>query len=584
MQQTFTSHVRSQVETYGDDHRFVYLREVGRELTEDVATYRELDRDARAIAAWLLAQPETKRPVVLLYDTGLDFLRAFVGCLYAGVIAIPAPVPLYANGMRRVAGIFADADVALVLTTTSIRELLTAGLSDAGLADKVSLIATDEAQLADPDTWQLPDITSDTVAFLQYTSGSTGDPKGVVVTHGNLLHNTLAMGHAFAVDHTSTGIGWVPHFHDMGLIGLLLGSLANACNCVYMSPMTFLKRPIRLLEVIGKYQGTIVASPNFAYELIARRVKPAQLEGLDLSCLRTALNGAEPVRQRTIDAIADCLGPAGLAPHTIVPTYGLAEVTLLASVGRAGEPSARMDVDAAALERNEIKPATTSAALTLVSSGRPAMDLVIRSVDPETHCALGDNGVGEIWIKGPSVAAGYWNRPEQTREDFEATVDGDGPYLRTGDLGFLSDGELFVTGRLKDLIIVNGRNLYPQDIEVAVCESSPALADSIGIAVSVDTADKERLLVILGVKHSAMAGVSHDELAAEIKTFTARTFDVPAPSVVFVEQRGIHKTTSGKVQRRSMKAGFLARSLDGVLYEAIDLAVENLRSVNPADS
>ena len=582
MRQTFASHVRSQVETFGDDRRFTYLREVGRELTEDVATYRELDRDARAIAAWLLTQPEAQRPVVLLYDTGLDFLRAFVGCLYAGVIAIPAPVPLYANGMRRVAGIFADADVAIVLTTAAIRDLLSAGLSDAGLADKVSLVPTDQAQLADPDAWAMPAIGPDTVAFLQYTSGSTGDPKGVVVTHGNLLHNTASMGSSFPADHNSIGIGWVPHFHDMGLIGLLLGSLANGCSCVYMSPMTFLKRPIRLLEAIDKYRATITAAPNFAYELIARRVKPAQLTGLDLSCLKTALNGAEPVRQRTIEAIADSLGPAGFAPHTIVPTYGLAEVTLLATVGRTGSPPVRLDVDAAALERNEIAPSTSAPALSLVSSGVAPDGIEVRIVDPQT--LLDANGVGEIWLGGASVAVGYWNRPAQTRADFQAFVGTDGPYLRTGDLGFLSDGELFVTGRLKDLIIVNGRNLYPQDIEAAVCESHPALADSIGIAVSIDAEDKERLLVILGVKHAAMAGVAHDELAAEIKTFTARTFDVPAPSVVFVEQRGIHKTTSGKVQRRSMKAAFLARTLDGVLYEAIDPAVENLRVVNPADS
>ncbi|NMN96779.1 fatty acyl-AMP ligase [Antrihabitans stalactiti] len=582
MQQTFASHVRSQVERFGDDRRYTYLREVGRELTEDVVTYRGLDRDARAIAAWLLTQPETKRPVVLLYDTGLDFLRAFIGCIYAGVIAIPAPVPLYANGMRRVAGIFADADVAIVLTTAATRELLAAGLSDAGLADKVKLVATDDATLADPDAWEMPAIGPDTVAFLQYTSGSTGDPKGVVVTHGNLLHNTAAMASSFGADHNSVGIGWVPHFHDMGLIGVLLASIATGCDCVYMSPMTFLKRPIRLLEAIDKYRGTIMASPNFAYELIARRVKPAQLAGLDLSCMKTALNGAEPVRQRTIDTIADCLGPAGLRPYTIVPTYGLAEVTLLATVGRAGTPPPRLDVDAAALERNEIVPSSAPGALSLVSSGAPAEGIEVRIVHPQT--LLDESGVGEIWLRGASVAGGYWKRPEQTRADFEAFVGTDGPYLRTGDLGFLSGGELFVTGRLKDLIIVNGRNLYPQDIEAAICESHPALAESIGIAVSIDAEDKERLLVILGVKHAAMAGIAHAELAAEIKAFASRTFDVPAPNVVFVEQRGIHRTTSGKVQRRSMKAAFLARALDGVLYEAIDPVVENLRAVNQVGS
>ncbi len=581
MQANFTSLVRSNVEKYGDTRQFTYLREVDRELSEDVATYRELDRDARALATWLMAQPESKHPVVLLYDTGLDFLRAFLGCVYAGVIAIPAPVPLYASGMRRVAGIFADADVALVLTTSSISDLLTAGFSEAGIADTVRLVATDTASLGDPDTWEMPEIGTDTIAFLQYTSGSTGSPKGVVVTHGNLMHNTIAMGHAFGVDHNSTGIGWVPHFHDMGLIGLLLGSLANACNCVYMSPMTFLKRPIRLVEAVDKYRANITAAPNFAYELIARRVKPTQLAGLDLSCLKTALNGAEPVRQATLDAIAESLGPAGFVAHTIVPTYGLAEVTLLASVGRTGESAKRIDVDAAALQRNEIVPSTSEAALSLVSSGLAAEGLDIRIVDPQSRRALDENNVGEIWISGPSVAAGYWNRPEQTREDFHALIDcndDDGPYLRSGDLGFLSAGEVFVTGRLKDLIIVNGRNLYPQDIEAAARDAHPALADSIGIAVSVDADDKERLVVILGVRHASMAGAEHADLVAAIKEAVARTFDVPTPSVVLIEQRGIHRTTSGKVQRRSMKAAFLDNSLDGVIFEAVEPVIQHLRN------
>lgn len=580
MQANFTSHVRSNVETYGDTRRFTYLREVGRELSEDVATYRDLDRDARALAEWLMAQPESKHPVVLLYDTGLDFLRAFVGCLYAGVIAIPAPVPLYASGMRRVAGIFADADVALVLTTSSISDLLATGFREAGIADTVRLVATDTTPLGDPEAWEMPEIGTDTIAFLQYTSGSTGSPKGVVVTHGNLLHNTISGGAAIGVDHTTTNVGWVPHFHDMGLIGLILGSLANACNLVYMSPMTFLKRPIRLLEAIDKYRGTTTAAPNFAYELIARRVKPAQLDGLDLSCLKTALNGAEPVRQATLDAIAECLGPAGFPAHTIVPTYGLAEVTLVASVGRPGAAALRIDVDAAALERNEIVPSTSATALSLVSSGAPAEGLDIRIVDPQSRRALDENNVGEIWISGASVAAGYWNNPEQTREDFQALIEGDdsGPYLRTGDLGFRSAGEVFVTGRLKDLIIVNGRNLYPQDIEASVRDVHPALADSIGIAVSVDAEDKERLLLILGVRHASIAGAEPADLVKAIKDSVARTFDVPWPSVVLIEQRGIHRTTSGKVQRRSMKAAFLDNSLDGLIHEAVEPAVEHLRN------
>jgi acyl-CoA synthetase (AMP-forming)/AMP-acid ligase II len=289
--------LRFQFETYGDSRTFTFLHESGRTLVEEVAAFRDLDRGAREVAAWLSSRHDARQPVLLLFEPGLDFWRAFLGCLYAGVIAIPAPLPHDSRSMQRVAGILRDADSSLALTTAKLRDLLTKGIDGLGLNRPIVFEAIDDSQLADPDSWTVPHTTADTVAFLQYTSGSTGDPKGVVVSHANMLHNAETISEALGVSARSVLVGWIPHFHDMGLIGQLVAFL-NGANLVTMSPLTFLKQPVRLLRAISDYRGTISTAPNFAYDLIARRVTPEQLTGLDLSTWEVALNGAEPVRRR----------------------------------------------------------------------------------------------------------------------------------------------------------------------------------------------------------------------------------------------------------------------------------------------
>ncbi|QHE69699.1 putative non-ribosomal peptide synthetase [Rhodococcus sp. WAY2] len=583
----FVSHVRAQAATYGEERSYTYHREVGRELVEEVLTYRQLDQDARAIASWLSTRPEAHRPVMLLYVDGIDFLRAFLGCLYAGVVAVPAPVPHDARSMARVATMFEDADVGLVLTTSAIEELLTAWIGNSGLTGTVTVASTDAAELGDPDEWQMPELDGDTLALLQYTSGSTSEPKGVMVTHGNLLHNAAAMVEAMSAairdGEAGSVVGWLPHFHDMGLIGMLLLPLYAGSNLAFMSPMTFLKRPVRWLQLIDRYRADITVGPNFAYDLLARRIPDDQLTGLDLSSVRVALNGAEPIRPRTLEAVLDRLRPYGFRADAFFPAYGMAEVTLLATAGAVGSPPVYLDVDPAALERNELTP--MAGGTRLVSSGR-AFGVDIRVVDPDTTDELPEGRVGELWIRGGSVTAGYWNRPEDTEEKFHATtLGGDGPFLRTGDLGASVGGEIFVTGRLKDLLIVNGRNLYPQDIEEAVRDLHPALTGSAGVVFSMDTGRHERLLVIHEVKtglldhgHGENDTVTISDLARKIKLSVARAFDVPAPSVVLVDRHGVHRTTSGKVQRRSMRASFLENRVDAVLHEEIDPAVQGLRS------
>ncbi|MFE9789192.1 fatty acyl-AMP ligase [Nocardia salmonicida] len=547
MQPSYVHHVRQQVLAYGETRSYTYLREAGRELVEETSTYRDLDRDARAVAAWLAARPESSEPVVLLYLDGMAFLRAFLGCLYAGVIAVPAPLPHDERSTRRVAGIIADAGARLVLTTANFQPMVAA-------ATTAVVVATDE-EYGDPDAWQMPDIDTGTIAFLQYTSGSTGTPKGVVVTQGNLLHNEAAICSSIGIDDASSGVTWIPQFHDMGLIGSLLASIYAGANLVFMSPTTFLKRPVRWLQAIDKYRATCTAAPNFAYELIAKRVTDEQLATLDLSTLEVALCGAEPVRERTIAAVRERFASAGWRPTALLPAYGLAEATLLVTAG---------PIDAQAV-------VTDGPDSLLVGCGQPARGLTVRIVDPHTGQQADDDTVGEIWVQGDSVAAGYWNRPEETRHTFDAHLGEEGPFLRTGDLGMLREGELFVTGRLKDLMIINGRNLYPQDVEEVVEQLHPALTT--GVAVSVEAGGRERLVVVQGVKTALLRDTTLAELTSTIKIAVARGFDVPAPSVVLIESRSVHRTTSGKVQRASMREAFLDNSISTVLHEDLEPAL-----------
>ncbi|MFE3797361.1 fatty acyl-AMP ligase [Nocardia tengchongensis] len=575
MQSTFVAHFRARVETFGDTRAYTYLREAGRELVEDVATYRELDRDARALAEWLTHRTESDRPVLLLYPPGPEFLRAFLGCLYAGVIAVPAPVPTDARSMARVAGMLDDADVRLVLTTTELGASVAAWLSARNGSDTVAVAATDAESLGDPYAWVMPGITGETIAFLQYTSGSTGTPKGVAVSHRNLVHNQAAISAAVGTGPADVVVGWLPHFHDMGLIGMLLQPMYAGASLVYMSPITFLKRPVLLLEAIDHYRGHVTMGPNFGYDLLARRVTDAQLAELDLTSLRVALTGAEPIRPRTLDAVIERLAPAGFSSDAFFAAYGMAEVTLMATAARPGRPPVYLDVDSAALERNRL---VAGPGTRLVGCGAAVTGLDMRIVDPVSLRTLPDGHIGEIWIGGSSVAQGYWNRPDDTRDRFEARTEGAGPYLRTGDLGALLDGELFITGRLGDLIIVNGRNRYPQDIEEAVRDAHRAVADAPGVVLSIDTADQERLLVVQGVRIEQLGELPIAELSARIRSQVARGFGLPAPNVVLVEHRAVHRTTSGKVQRNSMRSAFLGNVVDGVLHEEIEPSVQRVRA------
>ncbi|MFC5750558.1 fatty acyl-AMP ligase [Actinomadura rugatobispora] len=557
----FVAVVRENVRRHGDGRSFTFVSEErgpGRRYREDELGFAELDRRARAVAARLNALGLRDRAVLLLYPEGLEFLVAFLGCLYARAIAVPAPLPaLDAGRADRTYGIIGDADITWILTDEARRGMIGEWLDGAGLAEHVGRLATDTDVRDDPDGWTAPEFTPDTPAFLQYTSGSTSDPKGVIVTHGNLLYNAEEIKRRIDGSADTVGVGWVPHYHDMGLVGQFLEPLYLGCRYVFTSPITFIKRPVLWLELISRHRGTITVAPDFGYQLVLRRVTDAQLEGLDLSSLRTAKNGAEPVRADTLERMVERFGKAGFRAGAWMPCYGMAETTLLVTGAPLGTGAVVREFDAEALSRHEAVVRTPGKRL--VSSGRPVR-LDVRVVDPDTRAVLPDGRVGEIWVAGGSVARGYWRRPDRTRADFQArTADGRGPYLRTGDLGFRVDGELYITGRIKDLIIVNGHNIYAHDLEEAAMAAHPAARTTAAFALDpAGSAPGAEHVVIVQEFAAAAAGErSPDELAALTRDTVARAFGLTAVSVVLAGRGAVRRTTSGKIQRPLTREDFL---------------------------
>ncbi|QXJ24313.1 fatty acyl-AMP ligase [Actinomadura graeca] len=566
----FVSAARRNVLLHGDERGFTFVREQrartgpaagavagpvwGRGYREETLGFAEMDRRARGLARLLEGRGLRDRAVLLLYPEGLEFLTGFYGCLYARAIAVPAPLPaLDAERFGRTRRIIDDADITWILTDTAHRPALEEWLAEDGLDGRVRCLDT-ETESGDPDAWTAPEMGPDTLAFLQYTSGSTGEPKGVMVSHGNLLHNGEEIKRRIGGSGETVGVGWVPHYHDMGLVGQFLEPLYLGCRYVFTSPITFIKRPALWLEMITRHRGTITLSPNFGYDLVLRRVKDEQLDGLDLTSLRTVKNGAEPVRAATLESWNERFAPVGFRPEMWMPCYGMAETTLLITAAPLGTGPVIRGFDAEALAQEKAVLAPGGAARRLVGCGRP-VTLDVRVVDPAGGVPVEDEGVGEIWVRGGSVAAGYWKKADETRETFGAfTADGDGPFLRTGDLGFTCDGELFIAGRIKDLIIVNGRNIHAQDIEEAARAVHPAAGAAAAFAVDAGT---EHVVLVQEVSTRLARGTALDELAMLIKARVARTFELPALSVVLCGRGSVRRTTSGKTQRRHTRQDFL---------------------------
>ncbi|MBI3837083.1 MAG: aminotransferase class I/II-fold pyridoxal phosphate-dependent enzyme [Planctomycetia bacterium] len=544
------------------DRAFTYL--VDGETDELHWTYQELDRQARAVAGRLQGMGLEGQRALLLYPAGLDFIAAFFGCLYAGVVAVPAYPPRRNRSLSRIEAIADDAQARIALTTFQVLERVQPVLDQTPDLKKIAWLATDQLPEGIEDQWQLPEVHGDTLAFLQYTSGSTGMPKGVVLTHANLIHNSASIAYAFEHTRSGSGVFWLPSYHDMGLIGGILQPLYIGQANVLLSPMSFLQKPYRWLKAISHYRGTISGGPNFAYDLCVRKITPEQRQTLDLSRWCLAFNGAEPVRAETLDQFAKMFEPCGFRPEAFYPCYGMAEATLIVSGGfKAALPVVRT-FDAEALENNQVLDALADeeGARELVGSGGNLLDQRIVIAHPENLTSLPADQVGEIWVSGPSVAQGYWNRPEETQRTFRAFLKdtGEGPFLRTGDLGFMQDGELFITGRLKDLIIIRGLNHYPQDIELTVGQSHPRLRPGNGAALAVEIDGIERLVVVQEIERRQQREL--EGVFEAIRRNVSAEHELPVEAIALIKAGSIAKTSSGKIQRHACRTAFLEGSLE----------------------
>jgi acyl-CoA synthetase (AMP-forming)/AMP-acid ligase II/acyl carrier protein len=540
------------------------------EVPESPLTYASLDEQARTIAAWLQEQGARGERALLLYPPGVEFVAAFLGCLYAGVIAVPAYPPRPNRVDPRIQQIVTDAGARFVLTTAAVLASMEGRRDATGLTGLAGPIerATDTLPATLAAEWKEPRLDRDGLAFLQYTSGSTLAPKGVMVSHRNILDNSERLDAVLVHDERSVAVTWLPHFHDMGLIYGILQPLYRGFPCYVIPPAAFLQRPLRWPQAISRFRGTHSGGPNFSYELCASRMTPADREGLDLSSWQVAFNGAEPVRHSTLRRFVEAFGPCGFRWSSLCPAYGMAEATLMISISRNAAEPVLCPVQAGALERNHAVPAAADdpAVWTLVGCGRREGVERLVVVDPHTQVPCPPREVGEIWVAGASVAQGYWNRPEETERAFRAsTAAGEGPFFRTGDLGFLSDGEVFITGRLKDLIIVRGLNHYPHDIERTVEESHSALRPSAGAAFSVDVEGDERLVVVHEVERT-QRNSNLDDVVRAIRRVVTEEHEIDTQAVVLIRPGSIPKTSSGKIQRRTCRTAFLEGSLS-VLHE-----------------
>ncbi|QRO00999.1 AMP-binding protein [Archangium violaceum] len=518
-------------------------------------SYGQLDRNARTIANALRARLPVGGRALLVYPPGLEFIAAFYGCLYAGVVAVPVFPPMPGKSPEALERVAADSGSAVALTTTLIRDFAEPLLDSSEVLKKLEWLSTDDL----PDSsasWQRPELERRSVAFLQYTSGSTRAPKGVRVTHENLMVQEDFIQKAFEHDEKTVVVGWLPLYHDMGLIGNVLQPMYLGGHCVLMSPFDFLGSPLRWLEAISRYRATTSGGPNFAYELCVRRYQPERAAALDLSSWKVAYNGAEPLRAATLERFARTYAPHGFREGAFLPCYGLAEATLAVSAGRPVFAS----FDRRALERREALAAPSGAeeSVTLVGSGSLMLGDV-RVVDPETRVQCAPGGIGEIWISNACVADGYWQSSESAATFDARLTSGEGPFLRTGDLGFLRDGELFVVGRLKDMLIVHGRNYYANDLEATAEASFPGLRSGCGAAFALEKDGEEQVVIVQEMAESSTERCA--EAAEAIRQAITTTHGIPVAAVVLIEPKSIFKTSSGKIRRQDCKKAFLAGTL-----------------------
>jgi acyl-CoA synthetase (AMP-forming)/AMP-acid ligase II len=544
--------LRHRAEVQPDDRAYVFVSERGRE--EAVLTFADLERSAGIVAAQLAERLRKGDRALLVFPAGLDFIVAFFGCLVAGVIAVPMMVPRRTSTQDSSAAIVADCRPRLAMTAgdlAAVRPDVIQRFRDAGL-DWFLLDANDAVSSRHRAT--VPAHGRDDVAFLQYTSGSTSSPKGVTVTHGNLLENLEMIRLALGSTRASTTVSWVPLYHDMGLILNAIHSLYVGALCVLMAPVGFIRRPLAWLQAIHAYQAELTTAPNFAFDMCVSRFRAEQIKGVDLSCWKLAMNAAEPVRADTIARFTSTFAPYGFDARAMYPAYGSAEATVMVSGSHRGGGPILRTVSREALQRDQVAaPASEKDCRVVVGCGHSLVGERIAIVNPESRRRLEPGNIGEVLVAGPNIAGGYWQNHEATTAVFQARIDGEGDefWLRTGDLGFLdTSGELFITGRIKDVIIIRGMNYYPQDIEISMQNSHPTLRRHCGAAFTVvDEDNDERLILVQEVERAALHRISIEEVAGCIREAIFNEHEIAIDKVLLIHPGAIPMTTSGKIQR-----------------------------------
>jgi acyl-CoA synthetase (AMP-forming)/AMP-acid ligase II len=543
-------------------------------------SYAEADRRARALATRLRAHAEPGERVLLLYPFGLEYPAVFLACLYAGLVAVPAFPPdkqRAVKTMPRVSAIIRDADARLILTTAELAETVEFARAEARAPEALKILATDELDTseADADAWARPSMLERELAFLQYTSGSTGTPKGVMIGHDNLLAHQRLAHEKFAQPEGARTVSWLPFYHDMGLIGSLLYPLYHGGTTLLMSPTAFLRRPLSWLGTISTFGARVSTGPNFAYELCVARARDEDIAKLDLSTWKLTVSGAEPLQAATLERFCERFAPCGFAPETFMPCFGMAEATLMVSGWPLELAPKTLWFDKHALWSGRAEPCEPAEhgdelearARPYVSCGTPMREHQVAIVDPETHHRRPEAHEGEIWLRGPSVGRGYWGDPETTATRFAATIEGEDPeqkWFRTADTGFIHAGELFGSGRLADLIVVDGRTHQPHDIERTLTEPpSPLVRECVAFTIPGDDGPK---VCLAATGRRTMPDPKRAELCDQIYERIQAEHDLALDRVLLIPQRSVAKTTSGKLRRYRYRQALQNDELD-ILHE-----------------
>ncbi|MEV6926599.1 fatty acyl-AMP ligase [Dactylosporangium sp. NPDC051485] len=565
---TLPEALRLRGEHQPDQVAYVFLRDG--EVPDETMTYGELAGAAGTRAELLAAAGLAGRSAVLLYPSGLEFVRTLLGCMAGGVAGAPVQVPRRRNGLVRLRRIADNAGTTTVLTTTAVKAGLERSFGDSPELSGLTLLATDGLTTDGDSARRIGAPDQDAIALLQYTSGSTGDPKGVVVSHRNFMHNARETDELWPCQPGGTIVNWLPLFHDMGMLFGVVMPLWAGIPSYLMAPESFIRRPARWLEAIARFGGTHAAAPSFAYELCVRAAAEGQTDDVgDLSRWRVAANGAEPVRWQTVTTFIRAFARNGFSPKAMCPGYGLAENTLKVTGTSQHTSPGALWVNPAALSDGVVEPVHGPESVPAVSCGSTVPGTTVRIVQPETLTELPPGRVGEIWVAGPCVAGGYLGRPELSEEVFRARIrGGDGtPHLRTGDLGFLHEDELYVTGRLKDLIIRKGRNYYPQDIEESTEQAVAGLHPNCAAAFSVDDGTSERLIILVEVDGRVIKNIGPATARDLVHAAVWERHRLYVDEILLLRRGALSKTSSGKVQRRACRQRYEEGTLDSLPIE-----------------